>query len=264
MLYGDGSGILGTFDQSNVAEEDSLHLDTVRNIIENLACKFVNEAKTAYVDNYGTITIQNINRANSTFSFNKYADDDYRGLSLATINGLNKELTGLGIIFDTTSDLYGVKRNNNYWMNPYIKDAVGELSEMAIQQAIDEIELQSGVEVDFISCSAPVRRAYQEALSAYRRNIDVMNLNGGFKALSYNGIPVVTDRFVEDNTMYILSTNEFELCQLCDWQWLENNDGRIIKQKEGYPVYTATLVKYAELLCNRPNSQAKLMGITVA
>ena len=91
-----------------------------------------------------------------------------------------------------------------------------------------------------------------------------MNLQGGFKALSFNGIPVVADRFVADDTMYLLNTKDFELCQLCDWQWLEDNEGKVIRQKEGYPVYTATLVKYAELLCNRPNSQAKLSGITGA
>ena len=89
-----------------------------------------------------------------------------------------------------------------------------------------------------------------------------MDLQGGFRALSYNGIPVVNDRFVADGDMYLLTTKEFELCQLGDWSWLESNDGRIIRQKEGYPIYTATLVKYAELLCNRPNSQAKLTGIT--
>ena len=88
-----------------------------------------------------------------------------------------------------------------------------------------------------------------------------MNLQGGFKAISYNGIPLVIDRFVKDDEMYLLNTKEFELCQLGDWQWLEGNDGRIIKQKEGYPIYTATLVKYADLLCNRPNNQAKLSGI---
>ena len=262
MLYGDGSGILGTFSESNAVEEEFLHLDTVRNLMENMVCKLVNSSKKAYVDSIAPMTIENINRSNNTFSFDRYAEEDYEGMSLATINGLNKELTGLGKIFDTNSDLYGIKRVNNFWMNPHIKESVGEISELAIQEAIDEIEMQSGVEVDFIACSAPVRRAYQEALSAYRRNVDVMNLNGGFKALSYNGIPVVTDRFVEDGTMYLLNTKDFELCQLCDWQWIEGNDGKIIKQKEGYPVYTATLVKYAELLCNRPNAQAKLTGIT--
>ena len=37
-----------------------------------------------------------------------------------------------------------------------------------------------------------------------------MNLQGGFKAISYNGIPVVTDRFVEDGTMYMLNTKDSE------------------------------------------------------
>ena len=91
-----------------------------------------------------------------------------------------------------------------------------------------------------------------------------MNLQGGFKAISYNGIPLVVDRFAGDGEMYLLNTKDFELCQLGDWQWLEGNDGKIIKQKDNYPVYTATLVKYAELICNRPNAQAKLSGITMA
>ena len=95
-------------------------------------------------------------------------------------------------------------------------------------------------------------------------NVDVMELQGGFKAISYNGIPLVTDRFVENDQMYLLSTKDFELCQLGDWQWLEGNDGKVIKQKDNYPIYTATLVKYAELICDRPNSQAKLSGIVGA
>jgi hypothetical protein len=156
---------------------------------------------------------------------------------------------------------YGLNKKTNAWLNPYVKENVGELSETIMQQAIDEIEENAGGEIDFIVCSAPVRRAYQESVSAYRRNVDVMNLQGGFKAISYNGIPLVIDRFVKDDEMYLLNTKEFELCQLGDWQWLEGNDGRIIKQKEGYPIYTATLVKYADLLCNRPNNQAKLSGI---
>ena len=89
-----------------------------------------------------------------------------------------------------------------------------------------------------------------------------MDLAGGYKAISYAGIPVVSDRFIADDTMYLLNTKEFTLHQLCDWQWLEGEDGRIIKQKQGYPVYNATLVKYADLICDKPSGQAKLTGIT--
>ena len=59
----------------------------------------------------------------------------------------------------------------------------------------------------------------------------------------------------------MLNTKEFNLHQLCDWKWLEGEGGRIIKQEVGTPTYTATLVKYADLICNKPNGQACLTGI---
>ena len=124
---------------------------------------------------------------------------------------------------------------------------------------MDEV---SGSTVNYIACSSAVRRAYQEYLGAYRRNIDVAILDGGYKAISYNGIPLVADRFVADDTMYLLNTNDFTLHQLCDWKWLEGEDGRVIRQNMGYPTYSATLVKYADLICDKPNGQAKISGIS--
>ena len=43
-----------------------------------------------------------------------------------------------------------------------------------------------------------------------------------------------------------------------------DDDGRVLKQVPGKPVYTATLVKYADLICARPNGQGMLTGITEA
>ena len=88
-----------------------------------------------------------------------------------------------------------------------------------------------------------------------------MELEGGFKAIAHNGIPVVADRFVDDDTLYLLNTDDFTMHELCDWQWLEGEDGKIIKQNAGYPTYSATLVKYAELICDKPAGQAKISGI---
>ena len=66
---------------------------------------------------------------------------------------------------------------------------------------------------------------------------------------------------VEDGTMYLLDTSAFKLHQLCDWRYLENENGKILRQTQGKPTYTATLVKYCDLICSRPNGQAKLTGI---
>ena len=42
------------------------------------------------------------------------------------------------------------------------------------------------------------------------------------------------------------------------------DNGRILMQKAGTPTYTATLVKYADMICDKPIGQAKLTGITEA
>jgi hypothetical protein len=88
-----------------------------------------------------------------------------------------------------------------------------------------------------------------------------MDIEGGHKSISFNGIPIVADRFCPYGTMYLINTDDFKLCQLGDWQWMESEDGKILHQIPGKPVYTATLVKYAELLCTRPNGQARITGI---
>ena len=75
------------------------------------------------------------------------------------------------------------------------------------------------------------------------------------------GIPGFADRFVKDDEMYLLNTDEFTLHQLCDWKWLEGDDGKVIKQNPNEATYCATLVKYADLICNKPNAQGKISGI---
>lgn len=261
MLYGNGSGILCGIDDAN-PETHEVYVDSVKNLMEGMVVQIFNGETLA---NEETARIVYIDRANKIIKFDH---DFYMSLrpSLDKIvlqNSLNNEITGLGKIFDTTSTtLYGVDKTVHNWLNPYVKTSVGSISDSVMQEAIDTLDEVTGSTVDFITCSSKVKRFYQEYLASFRRNIDVMELAGGYKAMSYNGIPVVSDRFIEDDTMYLLNTKDFTLHQLCDWQWLEGEDGRVIRQTTGYPVYTATLVKYADLICDRPAGQAKLSGIT--
>ena len=210
-----------------------------------------------------TNRIKYIDRINKVVTFESaFTTQPAQGDVMYVQGSKGNEITGLGKIFSNSGTLYGLSKEEYPWLNAYQNTETGEISDSKIQNAIDFLEEVSGSEVDFIACSADVRRAYQEYLGCFRRNIDVMELQGGFKALTYNGIPVVSDRFVEEGTMYLLNTKEFELHQLCDWKWLEGENGRIIKQDANKPTYSATLVKYADLICNKPNGQAKLSGIS--
>ena len=256
MLYGDGSGLLG-----KVTGQDGvvITLSQVKNFMEGMVVDIINaditklnKARVVYVDRLNkTVKL-------STVEGYSFAEGD----EVYVQGSKGNEITGLGSIFSESTTLYGVDKTAYPWMVPYKKSEVGAISDSVIQSAIDYMEEMTASQVDFIACSSDVKRAYQTYLGEYRRNIDVMELNGGFKALTYNGVPVVSDRFINDQTMYLLNTKEFSLHQLCDWKWLEGEGGKIIKQDANSPTYTATLVKYADLICNKPNGQACLTGIT--
>ncbi len=258
MLYGDGSGKLATIASyaNNV-----ITLNSVKNLIEGMVVDIYNG--TSAVTGLTGLRIATIDRTNKTITFTTTPSGTIaKDYDLYVQGSKGNEITGLGAIFKTTGSLYGVSKTTYPWMNPYISSTSTEISDDLMQKAIDTLEENTGSVVDFITCSATVKRAFQKYLSYFRRNIDVMELEGGYKALAYNGIPIVSDRFVDDDTMYLLNTSEFNLHQLCDWNWLEGEDGKIIKQVAGYPKYTATLVKYADLICNKPNGQAKISGIS--
>lgn len=255
MLFGDGTGVLATI---SAVESNVITCDSVKNMIEGLVVDIYTADKTKVLSG---ARITAIDRLAKTFAVDKTLPETVVADCFVTVqNSYGKELTGLGAIFGT-GNLYGVNRSANAWMTPYTS-TVTTISDTAIQTAIDYLDENVGSTVDYITCSSDVKRLYQAYLASNKQNIEYIELAGGIKALSYNGIPVVSDRFVADGTMYLLNTSEFALHQLCDWQWLAGEDGRILKQKPGFATYSATLVKYADLICNKPAGQAKLTGIT--
>lgn len=254
MLYGDGSGKIATV-VTHTALTDNMVVDDVRNLVEGMTIEAHSVSDNTIVNN--TLRrITKIDRANKKIYVETKITPSLGGSSyyLTNQNSQGKEITGLGKIFDTAGDtLYGLTRSSYLWLNPYTAAASGNvITDEEIQSAIDSLEDNAGSTIDFISCSSDVRRKYQTYLASFRRNIDYMELQGGFKAISYAGVPIVSDKFVPAGTMYLLNTKEFTMHQLCDWQWLEDEGGKILRQKAGYPCYTATLVKYADLICDKP------------
>ena len=254
MLYGDGSGKLSTI---NGKTGGAYPIGTPGNLVEGLVVDIYSGA----VKSHTGLRISYVNRENKTIQFEKEPTGIVEGGSSLYVQGSkDKEISGLGMIFNS-GNLYGVSRSTHPFLTPYQKAVNGQLDEIVMQEAIDKLENTAGSTVDFIACAADVKYAYQEYMGQYKRNIDMMELDGGFKTLSYNGIPLVYDRFVENGAMYLLNTKAFKLHQLCDWRYLETENGKILRQTQGKPTYTATLVKYCDLICDRPNGQAKLTHI---
>lgn len=262
MLFGSGNGVLTAV--ASVSGNEVV-VDSVQYLMEGMVVDFLHSGTA--VTSYTGRRITAIDRTTCTITISGTAivEGEIVADDQITLQGsYNNELTGLEAIFDSDiTSLYGLTKADNPWLKPYT-DTVTNITETEIQTVIDELESFSGSTADYIVCSYGVRRAYQAYMRSKSSNIEFTNLDGGFKALSYNGIPLVADRFCPANTMYILSAKDFNLHQLCDWRWLEGEHGQVLKQIAGKPSYSATLVKYADLICNKPNAQAKLTGITEA
>ena len=257
MLYGDGRGILADVHTVNGA---TLQLSNTNTIMEGMVVEFIS-GQSELIENV-TRKIIAVNRATNVVTLDaEYPSTALEPYGIALQNSYNKEITGIEKILSTEGTIYGLDKSVHPWLCPYVDSTVEDITDVRIQTAIDTLEEETGSVIDFISCPSKIKRYYQEYLSTFRRNIDYMNLEGGFKAMSYAGVPIVSDKFAMPDTMYLLNTKSMTLHQLCDWQWLEGEDGRIIKQKQGYPVYYATLVKYADLICDKPNGQGKICNI---
>lgn len=254
MLYGDGTGALTTVSTDT---DGNFVVAKTNNLIEGLVVDLYAAAGTL---TKAGLRIKSIDRDGKKISFYENPTTIAANSVLYVQGSKDKEITGLGAVFNA-STLYGVSRSLDF-MKPKTVANAGLIDEIMMQKMIDRLDTESNSTVDFIAVSADVKLAYQSYMLQYKRNVDVMELDGGFKTLSYNEIPLVYDRFVDDGTMYMLNTSAFKLHQLCDWKYLETENGKILRQTQGKPTYTATLVKYCDLICDRPNGQGKISGIT--
>lgn len=162
-------------------------------------------------------------------------------------------LNGLKYLFDENEPLlYGVDRKE---IAPITKK-IDKFDDATIQELIDDYN----EDVDFIVCSPKTKREYQQYLSDNRRNVEIIQMGSGWNCLAFNGIiPIATNRNVPDNEIYLISTKDFKLHQLCDWQWIEGENGSVLRQVAGLPKYSALLVKYANYICEQPQRQIKVI-----
>ena len=160
-------------------------------------------------------------------------------------------ITGFKEIFSNSESLYGLSRNEYHELNPRVEHIKG-FDFYKVQEIIDNYCENA----TFIVCNAKFRREYMES----QRFSSIEDLGGGFKALMFNNmIPIIVNYTIPENEIYIIDINDFTFHQLCDWQWISDTNNRVLKQKQGLPMYECDLVKYGDLICDNPSKQIKII-----
>lgn len=88
-----------------------------------------------------------------------------------------------------------------------------------------------------------VARKYASLLLAERRYMQTgtaSDLDGGYKALDYNGVPMIADRDCLNNRIYFLHEPDLRIYVLSDPQWM-NKDGSIYHRLPDKDAYQATM-----------------------
>lgn len=259
QLFGDGSGKMatcGTTNASNVVEVDSTLY-----FVEGQKIDIVTADTGIVLASKREITL--VDPDNNTITITG-APVTTSNTDIITRDGnFEMELTGLKAIFTPDNILYNINRAENKWFNPTVIKNVGTISEVKIQEGIDEVDQRAAGKTNLMAASAGVRRAYQELLLATKRTTDTMNLKGGYKALLYNDIPITVSKYSPKGELYGLDMDTFKMYHIEDWKWFEE-DGSVLSRVPGKPVWSATLSRYLDLGMSKPAGSFLMTGITEA
>ena len=257
MLHGDGSGKLCKIVKKNSSTE--LQVDEVHDYFVGMSVDCA-DALGEIDDSANGIIITGVNKANSTVTLGSAVSALLPGGKMYVHGSMDRELTGLAAIFDGTS-IYGYDKSKDAYFAPYKLDCGGKLTESVLSDVLDHMEECFNSKINFILCSYKTRKLIASLLDANRRVVNTIDARTGYGNVTVNDIPVYADKYCPDDRILFLNTDDFALYQLCDWEWLEDEDGKILKQSAGKAAYTATLVKYAELVCRKPCGQAMLYNV---
>ena len=253
MLYGDGNGYVGTITKTSGS---TLTVEPIGRVYEGMSVDI--RSGSGILEDGEDLTVASVDYANGTITLSSTPDDTLTGSSVYVHGAYGNEITGFRAIFGT-GDIYGLTRSSESLLNP-VEFTLATLSESGIMQNINYMEAFCNNRPNMILCSYKTKSAIGALLTGAKMQLDTAVLNGGYSAILFDGIPVVADRYCPDDSIYLINTDDFVLAQLCDWAWLEDEDGKILKQVPGKAAYSATLVKYAELICKRPCAQGVITG----
>jgi len=196
-------------------------------------------------------------------------DNDYVTRAGATDqSGTSYEMMGLkGIVDDGTyvTTLHNISRSTYPWWkcstfsNDDNSGTNRDLTLDLIQQAITAVE-KNGGEVNMIISDHDLRDAYAALVVADKRFVNTLELDGGWKALEYNGIPWVADVDCPPNTIFFIDTRHLQIMQMSDWDWMDK-DGAVLSRVADSDAYEAVLFWYAELATDRPRAHSFLRDV---
>ena len=262
-LFGNGTGILTT--SESVSNSNTIPVADVKYMKEGLIVDVYATGATEPQEKGKGIRIVSVDRTNKTITIAGSAITLDAGF-ITVQNSYNKEITGLGAIFDENiSTIYGVDRTANKYLFPTIIDANTDIDDSVIWDAVEGAETYKNSKIDTILMGKSAYKHYIEYLRTNNVRVESMTkeITGGFKAIDYafgnRNIDVVYDQFVPDDEAWCLESGALEL-HTQEWDFADLQGGGIFNLMENSSVYRALLANYGDLICTNPGGCIRIVN----
>lgn len=275
QIYGDGTGAIATVDAGTGTTLTIQNATT--NLMRQLRKDMVIDVGTpADPTSAGTTTIVSVDRAAGTIvvadSLTTSAGDMIARTGSGGTGATQKELTGLKAQIAADGTLWNVDPTVDPVWASFVNDSVGAVNEDAFIEASQEINAESGLQLDLWITDQNVHRWVSNLLTSIKRFPNTLELKGGYKGLDMsdvsqgdtgsNEVAMVWDKdMVETGTAYGLTLETWALYAMSDWEMMQE-DGAILSRVPNTDAYEGTMFRYCELATVQRNANAKLSGIT--
>ena len=259
-LFGNGTGKLTGI---STGTGTTFTVDDVMYLKEGLIVD--NIGADGAVDHSG-LRIKNVDRANKkvTFEGNSITID---GGYLTVQNSYNREITGLGAIYDKNiTTLYGVNKAANPYLYPVEVDAGADIDDGTITRALREAKNNKNSNIDMILCGDDAYDAYVNYLRTNNIRVEDMShtIQGGFKAIKFifgnKEVDIVNESFVPTSEMWGVDSSTLEL-HTQEWNFADLQGGGIFNLMEGQSIYRALLANYGDLICTNPGGCVRIYNV---
>lgn len=190
--------------------------------------------------------------------------------------GRGLEPWGLAAIIDDSNPLFADGATNNWplglgeidantvaeWRAPVIDNGGTAIpfSPDMFQQAMDIVQILGDGAVGFWLTTHGIRRQYLNGLVAAKRYPNTMDLDGGFKTLTYDGRPIVVDKHCTRGRVYGIDEATIQLKYETDYDWMDQ-DGSILHRLPDMDAFQACLYRYHQLCTDKRNANVAILDI---
>ncbi len=264
-LYGNGTGVLTTISALSAAGL-TITVDDTKFLKEGLIIDIYATGATTPQTNGKGRRIVSVDRAKKTITIDGTAATFTAGF-ITVQNSYNREITGLGTIFDTSvTSLYGLKKADNPYLAPITVDAGADIDDGVITKALRQAKNDKNSVVDTLLCGDDAYDAYVTYLRTNNVRVEDMShtISGGFKAIKFifgnKEVDIINESFVPGGEMWGVDSTSLEL-HTQEWDFADLQGGGIFNLMEGTSVYRALLANYGDLICKNPGGCVRIHNI---